>query len=89
MQTAQGEFKIHLAPRNDMGILDHYVIPSPGQEIFVPMRVVANGGGSEIIFTLFQQPGMTDEQFAADGEMVRQDLQTLKKVLEENGRRCD
>lgn len=64
------------------GVLDHWVTPAPGVEVYVPMRVVANGEGSEVIFTLFQQPGMTDEQFAADARLVEQDLATLKKVLE-------
>lgn len=83
MQTDQGELMIRIAPRNELGILDHYVIPAPGVEIFVPMRVVANGEGSEVVFTLFQQPGMTKDRFAADGEMVRRDLNTLKSVLEQ------
>ncbi len=46
------------------------------------MRVVANGAGSEIIFTLFRLPGISDEKFAADAEWVRRDLNTLKALLE-------
>ena len=74
--------KIRIAPKNDCGILDHTVIPAPGMEVFVPMRVVPNGEGSEVIFTLFQQPGMSDENFAKDQGMVKQDLATLKQVME-------
>jgi len=48
----------------------------------VPMRAVPNGEGSEIIFTLFKQPGMTEKQFHKDQGMVEQDLATLKQVLE-------
>ncbi len=44
------------------------------------MRVVANGDGSEIMFTLFQLPGMDDNQFARDAEMAQADLQSLKAV---------
>ena len=82
IETPQGPVKIKIAPKNDFGILDHTVIPAPGVEVFVPMRVVPNGQGSEVIFTLFQQPGMSDENFAKDQGMVKQDLATLKQVME-------
>ena len=66
IETLQGPIKIKIAPKNDFGILDHTVTPTPGVEIYVPMRVVPNGQGSEVVFTLFQQPGMTDENFAKE-----------------------
>jgi len=37
-----------------------------GAEIYTPMRIVENGEGAEVLFTLFRQPGMSDEKFAAD-----------------------
>jgi hypothetical protein len=46
------------------------------------MRVVPNGRGCEILFTVLQFPGVTDEQFKADLETVRTDLHNLKQVLE-------
>ncbi|WP_437191328.1 hypothetical protein [Planctomicrobium sp. SH527] len=53
-----------------------------GQSILNPMRVVANGEGCEVMFTLFQLPSMSDEQFTNDASMVEADLLTLKSVLE-------
>lgn len=47
-----------------------------------PMRVVPNGGGSEVIFTMAQAAEMSDEDFANDVGMVERDLGTLKRVLE-------
>ena len=82
IETPQGTVKIKIAPKNEFGILDHTVIPAPGVEVFVPMRVVPNGSGSEVIFTLFQQPDMSDENFSKDQGMVEQDLATLKQVIE-------
>lgn len=82
-QTPQGPATFRMAAHNDFGVLDHTVIPAPGVEVFVPMRVVPNGSGSEVIFTLFRQPNMTDESFARDQEMVIRDLNTLKKLLEQ------
>lgn len=87
IETPQGPMRLRIAPKNDFGILDHTVIPVPGVEVFVPMRVVPNGNGSEVIFTLFQQPGMSDENFAKDQGMVEQDLTTLKQVMEGSSER--
>jgi hypothetical protein len=82
VETPQEPTKIRFAPKNDFGVLDHYVSPSPGVEIYVPMRVVPNGAGSEIIFTVFRSPEMSDEQFAEDIGLVERDLETLERVLE-------
>jgi hypothetical protein len=36
---------------------------------------------SLVVFTLFRQPGMSDYQFAADADWVRQDLQRLENQV--------
>lgn len=46
------------------------------------MRVVPNRSGSEVIFTLFRAPEMSEEVFAEDAALVEHDLRQLKKVLE-------
>lgn len=46
------------------------------------MRAVPNGSGSEVIFTLFRLPDMSDAKFAEDAGMVERDLKTLKCVME-------
>ncbi|MEW6586512.1 MAG: SRPBCC family protein [Nitrospirota bacterium] len=81
-ETPQGKVKIRLAEKNQFGILDHYISPVPGVEAYVPMRVMPNGSGSEMVFTLFRLSGMTEEQYAEDARLVEQDLRTLKDVLE-------
>lgn len=82
VETPQGAMKLRFAPKNDFGVLDHYVSPAPGVEVYVPMRVVPNGSGSELIFTVFRSPDMSDDKFAEDIGLVERDLQTLKKILE-------
>ena len=64
IETAQGPCKIRIAKKNDLGVLDHYLTPSRGSEVFVPMRVVPNGSGSEVVFTVFQQPGIREHRLA-------------------------
>ncbi|MED4603924.1 hypothetical protein P9314_25175 [Paenibacillus validus] len=81
-ETPDGPMTIRFVPGNEFGVLDHYVSPAPGQLILNPMRVIPNGPGCEVLFTVFQQPGMSDEQFTTDIRLVENDLQTLKGVLE-------
>jgi hypothetical protein len=81
-ETADGEVRVRFADPNQYGVLDHVVILPSRESVHVPMRVVPNGAGSEVLFTLFQLPGMTDDKFAEDAEMVRRDLLALKQLLE-------
>lgn len=81
-QGPEGPVRVRFVERNGFGVLDHSVVLAPGIEVQVPMRVVPNGGGGEVMLTLFRQPGMTVEQFAADADWVRRDLQALKRLLE-------
>jgi len=76
-----GPVTVRFSRPNEFGVLDHHVVTADG-EVFVPMRVVANGDGAEVVFTLFRQPGMTAEQFDADAEWVARDLAALKAILE-------
>jgi hypothetical protein len=78
----EGPVKVRFTERNEFGVLDHWVSPKPGLLVYIPMRVIANGNGSELIFTLFRLPGMSDEIFTADAEWVMRDLISLKNLLE-------
>jgi hypothetical protein len=81
-ETPDGPVKTRFSGRNQLGVLDHWVSPKPGLQIYIPMRVIQNGSGSELIFTLFRLPDMSDERFAADTEWVMRDLTSLKNLLE-------
>lgn len=82
VQTPNGRAVIRFTEANGLGVLDHVVRLESGVEVAVPMRVIPNGPGSEVLFTLFRLPGTTDEDFARDAGMVQNDLRTLKRVLE-------
>ncbi len=77
-----GAFVIRFTPHNEHGVMDHWVEPGDGSVIAVPLRVVANGDGAEVILTLFRQPGMTDEDFAGDIKLIMRDLRALKRLAE-------
>jgi hypothetical protein len=81
-ETQQGPVRIRFSERNEFAILDHWVSTGPGLEVHIPMRVIPNGNGSELVFTLFRLPGMSDQKFAADAEWVMRDLAALKNLLE-------
>jgi uncharacterized protein YndB with AHSA1/START domain len=80
--TPAGSATLRFADDNALGVLDHVVTTPEGTEVHVPMRVVPNGDGSELLFTFFQLPGMTDESFGADAAAVERDLGRLKAILE-------
>jgi len=82
VDTPQGTLAMRFAPQNDYGVLDHTVILPDGAEVYVPLRVLANGAGSEVVFTLYRQPEMDDAAFARDAAMVAKDLAKLKALLE-------
>jgi hypothetical protein len=46
------------------------------------MRVISNGTGREVLFTLFCLPEVSDDKFAEEAEWVKQDLNVLKYLLE-------
>lgn len=77
-----GRLRLRFAPVNDFGVLDHWVTLPDGSTVDVPVRVVPNGAGAEVSFTLFRQPGMSATDFARDAGMVAADLATLKRLME-------
>ncbi|HEX9398038.1 MAG TPA: SRPBCC family protein [Burkholderiales bacterium] len=78
-----GAVKVEFVEPNHLGILDHRVTLPSGRSVMVPLRVNAKGSGSEVVFTLIQERGMTDKQFAEDAKLVMKDLAALKKAVEE------
>ena len=51
--------------------------------VYNPMRVFPNNDGSELVFTLYRRPEMSDQEFAEDAKAVEKDLAKLKTLLEE------
>ncbi len=82
VQSPQGAVIFAFVEANSFGILDHTVTLPSGIKLTNPMRVIANDKGSELLFTLFQHKGMTDDQFLEDTSMVKSDLETLRGILE-------
>ncbi|HRQ00660.1 MAG TPA: SRPBCC family protein [Terrimesophilobacter sp.] len=66
----------------DAGVLDHDVTLPDGTVVHNPLRVLRNGDGSEVVFTLYRRDGMMDDEFERDADLVRADLEHLRGILE-------
>jgi hypothetical protein len=82
VETPQGRVGFAFVQRNEYGVLDHYVTLPSGEVVYIPLRVIADGSGSEVVFTLRRRPGMSDQDFEADADAVAADLSRLRQVLE-------
>lgn len=82
VQTVSGPMKMIFAEKNRFGVADHTVYPTNAAPVHVPLRVLTNGSGSEVLLTLFRQPDMSDTQYARDAELLRRDLLSLQQLLQ-------
>jgi len=81
-QTPLGEVTVRFSPANDYGVADHWVFLPDGTTVYVPLRAVANGGGTEVSLMLFRLPSMDEQKFEEDAQWVVRDLRSLKTALE-------
>jgi hypothetical protein len=80
--SPMGRVAVEFAAHNPFGVLDHTVTLPSGERVLNPLRVIGYRGRSELVFTVRRQPGMSDDEFAADQAAVAADLATLKRLLE-------
>jgi hypothetical protein len=77
-----GRVVVEMTERNPYGVVDHRVILATGETFFNPMRVIADGDGCELVFTLRRQAGVENADFDRDAAAVTADLTTVKRLLE-------
>jgi len=82
VHSPDGPLIIEFVGHNRFGVLDHTVTLESGLKFYNPMRIIPNGSGSEVLFTLFQTSNMDEEKFVEDAKLVESDLRTLKRVIE-------
>ena len=80
--SPMGKIKVTFAEKNKFGVIDHDVTLESGKTFHNPLRVIKNNQGSEVVFTLFRQPEVTDQEFNKDAGMIMKDLEKLKLLLE-------
>ena len=82
VDSPMGRVVVAFAPSNDFGILDHDVTLPVGETVRNPMRVIPNGDGCDVVFTVRRRPGMSEKDFATDIDAVTADLATLRALME-------
>lgn len=80
--SPMGLVEVRFAEGAGFGILDHEVIFPDGSVAHNPLRVLRNGEGSEVVFTLYRLPRTSDDDYARDAALVQADLERLRAVLE-------
>jgi hypothetical protein len=83
VQGPLGTVKVRFARPNELGVADHDVALPTGVTVHNPIRVVPNGAGSTVIFTIMRLPEVSEEQFEEDANAVQKDLSILKRLLEQ------
>jgi hypothetical protein len=78
-----GNVRVRFAPANDFGVIDHTVILPDGRVVENALRVMPNGDGAEVMFTLLRQPNMDDAAFESDAAHVARDLDALARLMED------
>lgn len=81
--SPMGTVEVRFTGPAEHGILDHDVVLPDGAVVHNPLRVLRNGDGSEVVFTLYRLPGVDDADFEQDAATVRGDLARLRGVLED------
>ncbi|MDF3068931.1 MAG: polyketide cyclase [Polyangiaceae bacterium] len=76
-----GKVQVRFAAGAELGIFDHDVVLPDGQTFHNPLRVLSNDAGSEVVFTLYRLPGVTDEAFEKDAATIAADLERLEAAL--------
>ncbi|PIQ23857.1 hypothetical protein COW36_13550 [bacterium (Candidatus Blackallbacteria) CG17_big_fil_post_rev_8_21_14_2_50_48_46] len=83
IESPHGPIQVYMQADPETGVIDQYLYPTPEIQVLIPMRVVPNQSGTEFIFTLFQPDDISEEDYQQEIYWVEQELQTLKKLLEE------
>ena len=78
----QGPRIVSFEAPNEFGVVDHAFYEDGTAPQVTPTRVFPNGEGAELTYTIFQTPGMTDEQFASIATWTETDFMALKSWLE-------
>lgn len=78
-ESGMGRVVLAFAPRNSFGVLDHHVTLPTGETVYNPMRVIPDGDGCEVVFTLRRGPTTSDEEYERDAAAVLADLTSLKR----------
>lgn len=73
--------KARFSAHNEYGVMDYWIDNGFGKEIYMPMRIVPNQEGAQVLLTLFRQPFTSDEKFQQELDVLQHDLQRLYQLV--------
>lgn len=82
IDSPMGRVTLEFAPQNEFGVLDHDVTLPSGEVVTNPMRVIPNGDGCDVVFTIRRRAGVDDGEFSADAAAVAADLARLRSLMQ-------
>lgn len=80
-----GKARMYVVADNANGIIDLYL--APGDAPYgdpLPVRVIRNGTGSDVLFTLARMPGQPDAAWEEGVAAMQRELEKLKALLEKD-----
>jgi hypothetical protein len=80
-ESPMGKVQVRFAAGAEHGIFDHDVTLPDGKTFHNPLRVLKNDEGSEVAFTLYRLPGVTDDAYEKDAATIAADLERLATAL--------
>jgi hypothetical protein len=84
--TPQGDVRVHFAPENEFGVLDHSIKMEGQPEAYIPVRMVQNGNGTQVELMLFRRGELSDDDFEKQTALFKADLHSLKMILKTSAR---
>ncbi len=77
-----GRVEVAFVAPNALGVLDHDVTLPSGEVVRNPLRVLADGSRSEVVFSLRRVAGVGAAEHEHDAATVLADLEALKRLVE-------
>jgi hypothetical protein len=81
VDSPMGRVVVVFTPPNSFGVLDHDVTLPSGETVHNPVRVIPNGDGCDVVFTVHRRTGVSSAEFSADTDAVAADLATLRDLM--------
>jgi hypothetical protein len=83
VDSGAGELRIHVRVSRELGTVDLLRPGAPGGgEVGAFARVIANGPGSEFLFTLLFPPGSSDADIERQRVIVDEELRNVRALAE-------
>jgi Polyketide cyclase / dehydrase and lipid transport len=82
IDSARGRLRLRTAVDADRGTVDLHLTAPDGSESTVFLRVLPNGSGAELTFTLLLPGSASDAAVAEQGGIVAEELELLRQLCE-------